>query len=147
MVLVEHRIEDVLEAGPSRALYMEEGESRYLGSMEEFLGSPIRLASSCPSARGCAGPALARRAIGSSCRPRPGQGDVPRLEWRHVDAAYDGRAVLHDVSARLDRHERVAVLGPNGSGKTTLFKAAIGLRPLTGGEVLVDGVSSPDRCG
>jgi energy-coupling factor transport system ATP-binding protein len=39
----------------------------------------------------------------------------------------------------------VAVLGPNGSGKTTLFKAALGLRPLTAGEVLVDGTSTAGR--
>ena len=61
------------------------------------------------------------------------------------DAGYDSRTVLHDVSARLGSHERVAVLGPNGSGKTTLFKAAIGLRPLLGGEVLLDGVSIAGR--
>ena len=62
-----------------------------------------------------------------------------------MDAGYDGRTVLHDVTATLGSHERVAVLGPNGSGKTTLFKSAIGLRPLTGGEVLVDGVSIAGR--
>jgi energy-coupling factor transport system ATP-binding protein len=56
-----------------------------------------------------------------------------------VDAGYDGRPVLHDVTASLDAQERVAVLGPNGSGKTTLFKTAIGLRPLSAGEVVVDG--------
>jgi len=39
----------------------------------------------------------------------------------------------------------VGVLGPNGSGKTTLFKAAIGLRPISGGTVLVDGTSIAGR--
>jgi energy-coupling factor transport system ATP-binding protein len=63
----------------------------------------------------------------------------PRLEWREVRAGYDGRTVLHDVSARLGAFDTVAVLGPNGSGKTTLFKAAIGLVPSSAGQVLVDG--------
>jgi energy-coupling factor transport system ATP-binding protein len=52
---------------------------------------------------------------------------------------------LHDVTARLGRRERVAVLGPNGSGKTTLFKAAIGLLPLSKGQVLVDGQPTTGR--
>jgi energy-coupling factor transport system ATP-binding protein len=37
------------------------------------------------------------------------------------------------------------VLGPNGSGKTTLFKTALGLRPLSAGEVLVDGTTIAGR--
>ena len=37
VVVVEHRIEDVLEARPDRALYLEDGEVRYLGSMDGFL--------------------------------------------------------------------------------------------------------------
>jgi energy-coupling factor transport system ATP-binding protein len=70
---------------------------------------------------------------------------APRLEWRGVEAGYDGRRVLRDVSSRLGRREIVAVLGPNGSGKTTLFKVAIGLVPHTAGEVLVDGTSIRGR--
>jgi energy-coupling factor transport system ATP-binding protein len=62
-----------------------------------------------------------------------------------VDAGYDGRVVLHGISASLGPSERVAVLGPNGSGKTTLFKAAIGLIPLLAGEVMVDGISTAGR--
>jgi energy-coupling factor transport system ATP-binding protein len=62
-----------------------------------------------------------------------------------VDAGYDDRTVLHEISAALGAHERVAVLGPNGSGKTTLFKSAIGLRPLTAGDVLVDGATIAGR--
>jgi energy-coupling factor transport system ATP-binding protein len=56
-----------------------------------------------------------------------------------VDAGYDDRQVLHDVTASLGPSERVAVLGPNGSGKTTLFKTAIGLRPVAAGQIAVDG--------
>ncbi len=39
MVIVEHRIEDVLEARPDRALYLDEGEVRYLGPMDGFLAT------------------------------------------------------------------------------------------------------------
>ncbi|MDE6591164.1 MAG: ABC transporter ATP-binding protein, partial [Oscillospiraceae bacterium] len=40
--------------------------------------------------------------------------------------------------------ELLAVLGPNGCGKSTLLRAACGLLPRTGGEVLLDGVPIGD---
>jgi energy-coupling factor transporter ATP-binding protein EcfA2 len=153
VVVVEHRIEDVLEARPDRALYLEDGETRYLGSMDGFLETAdptrVKLPFEAWLRRARSMAATPAGAAPSGSEPpaaMDADGDQPPgLEWRHVDAGYDGRAVLHDVSARLGSRERVAVLGPNGSGKTTLFKAAIGLRPLLGGEVLVDGVSIAGR--
>lgn len=152
VVVVEHRIEDVLEARPDRALYMEDGQTRYLGTMEGFLETADPTSIKLPfdawlrrARSGAASAGAATAPPASPARPATVTDGPPRLEWRAVDAAYDGRAVLHDVSARLGRQERVAVLGPNGSGKTTLFKAAIGLRPLTSGDVLVDGVSIAGR--
>ncbi len=149
VVIVEHRIEDVLEARPDRALYLEDGEVRFLGPMDGFLETADPAAVKLPF------DAWLRRARAGQLPPaaqesplnRSGatDGHVPRLEWRDVDAGYDGRHVLHDINARLGRYERVAVLGPNGSGKTTLFKAAIGLRPLTAGQVMVDGQPTAGR--
>ncbi|MCL2666343.1 MAG: ABC-F family ATP-binding cassette domain-containing protein [Micrococcales bacterium] len=45
--------------------------------------------------------------------------DVVDLEGAGV--AYDGQAVLHDVTWRVAPGERTAVLGPNGAGKSTLL--------------------------
>jgi len=43
------------------------------------------------------------------------------------------RPVLSDCSFRLDRGERVGLVGPNGSGKTTLLALIVGLiRPAAG---------------
>ncbi|MGH2488920.1 MAG: ATP-binding cassette domain-containing protein, partial [Candidatus Limnocylindria bacterium] len=149
VVIVEHRVEDVLDARPDRALYLEEGASRYLGSMDGFLVSAdpttVKLPFYTWISRALAAPSGPSASVEPETASQPRDESPPRLEWRHVDAGYDGRTVLHDVSARLGRHERVAVLGPNGSGKTTLFKTAIGLRPLTKGEVLVDGEPTNGR--
>ena len=148
VVIVEHRIEDVMAAAPDRVLYLEEGGVRYLGPLEGFFAVADPRAVKVPFAvwldraqTGTGEPAEVgpRGAIG------PSDGAPARLEWRGVTAAYDGRTVLHDVRAALGAREVVAVLGPNGSGKTTLFKTAIGLVPPAAGEVLVDGTSTVGR--
>lgn len=147
VVIVEHRVEDVLDANPDRVLYLEDGATSYLGPMDGFLAIADPRLVKVPFA--------VSMARASAALDQPGNRDArisgnkatasPRLEWRAVDAGYDDRAVLHGVSASLGSFERVAVLGPNGSGKTTLFKAAIGLIPLTAGEVLVDSAPTQGR--
>lgn len=47
----------------------------------------------------------------------------------------DGRAALTDVSLRISRGARVALLGANGSGKTTLLLNLLGLLTPTSGEI------------
>jgi energy-coupling factor transporter ATP-binding protein EcfA2 len=146
VVIVEHRVEDVLEARPDRVLYLEEGAQRYLGGVQGFLAvaDPASVKLPCPVVLANV---RRERHVDAVAGPRaasPVRGPA-RLEWSAVDAGYDGRQVLHAVSASLGKRETVAVLGPNGSGKTTLFKAAIGLIPTTGGHVLVDGEPTANK--
>ncbi len=61
------------------------------------------------------------------------------IELRDLRAGYPGRPVLEGVSLDFRPGEVLAVLGPNGCGKSTLLRAADGLLPRTGGEVLLDG--------
>jgi ATP-binding cassette subfamily F protein uup len=42
------------------------------------------------------------------------------FEAEHLAKSYDGRPVVADFSLRVQRGDRVGIVGPNGSGKTTL---------------------------
>jgi ABC-type nitrate/sulfonate/bicarbonate transport system ATPase subunit len=54
---------------------------------------------------------------------------------------------LRDVTIHASPGEFVSVLGPSGCGKSTLFEVIAGLLEPSAGEVLVDGVSAPNRLG
>jgi lipopolysaccharide export system ATP-binding protein len=64
---------------------------------------------------------------------------VRGLDVRSIAKAYDGRAVLHEVSLTVSRGEVVGLLGPNGAGKTTSFYSVMGLVKPDSGRIFLDG--------
>ena len=53
----------------------------------------------------------------------------------HVAKAYDGRPVIREFSTRIQRGDRLGLIGPNGSGKTTLLRLLVGEVQPDEGEV------------
>lgn len=64
---------------------------------------------------------------------RPSGRDV--LEVERISKSYGEKHVLKDVSLRVRRGERVAVIGPNGIGKSTLLKILAGRLDANAGSV------------
>lgn len=63
-----------------------------------------------------------------------------RLEVTDATCGYEkGKAAQRYVNFSVQSGEVCSVLGPNGVGKSTLFKSILGLIPLQGGKVTVDG--------
>lgn len=151
VVIVEHRVEEALDLQPDRVLYLEAGETRYLGSVAGFLeiADPrdVKVPFDVVLDHARTGTLPDRSPLHARARPTATDDAVtaPRLEFRDVQAAIDGHAILHGIDARLGRAEVVAVLGPNGSGKTTAFRTAMHLLPVTGGAILVDGQDALTR--
>ena len=52
---------------------------------------------------------------------------------------YKSRQVVKNVSLEVSSGEVVGLLGPNGAGKTTSFYMMVGLVPLDGGSIRLDG--------
>ena len=52
---------------------------------------------------------------------------------------YKARQVVKNVSLDVSSGEVVGLLGPNGAGKTTSFYMMVGLVPLDGGSIRLDG--------
>ena len=77
--------------------------------------------------------------IDQSSQVETAQRPVRGLEVRSIAKAYDGRAVLHDVSLAVSRGEVVGLLGPNGAGKTTCFYSVMGLVRPDSGRIYLDG--------
>jgi lipopolysaccharide export system ATP-binding protein len=52
---------------------------------------------------------------------------------------YGSRTVVAEVGVKVKSGEVVGLLGPNGAGKTTSFYMIVGLVPLDGGEISLNG--------
>ena len=69
-------------------------------------------------------------------RDLPVEGEI---EFRGLNFAYNGKAVLRDVSLRIPAGSSMAIVGPTGSGKTTLVNLIPRIYDAAPGMVLVDG--------
>lgn len=58
------------------------------------------------------------------------------VELNGLSVAYGSNVVLRDVSFVIQPGEIVTIVGPNGSGKTTLFRAIIGSKNPSAGQVI-----------
>ncbi|HEY5608646.1 MAG TPA: ABC transporter ATP-binding protein [Alphaproteobacteria bacterium] len=67
---------------------------------------------------------------------------MPILDVQHLAVDHGKLRALWDVSFRVEKGERVALLGANGAGKSTTLGAIIGLYPVAEGEIRYDGKST-----
>ncbi|HEY7095125.1 MAG TPA: ABC transporter ATP-binding protein [Terriglobales bacterium] len=61
------------------------------------------------------------------------------IEFRHLNFAYNGTGVLHDINLRIPAGSSLAIVGPTGSGKSTLVDLIPRIYDAAPGAVLIDG--------
>ncbi len=61
------------------------------------------------------------------------------IEVKNITKSFDGKTILHDVSATFYTGKTNLIIGQSGSGKTVMMKTIIGLIKPDSGEVLYDG--------
>ena len=57
------------------------------------------------------------------------------VEAQNIGKSYEGRPIVSDFSIRIQRGDRLGIVGPNGSGKTTLINMLTGVLPPETGSV------------
>ncbi|MBD8078569.1 ABC transporter ATP-binding protein [Cellulosimicrobium arenosum] len=65
---------------------------------------------------------------------------MPLLELVDTTIAYGRIEAVHGISITVDEGELVTLIGANGAGKTTTMRAISGIRPVSKGAILFDGV-------
>lgn len=141
VILVEHRVEDAIDASPDRLLYMEDGRIKYLGPIRDLPPEIDHTKVKLPA------PWVVQRVKAMNKppialpKPKNEERGEPLVVFENVDFRYDEEfpLVLENVNLEIYPGDLIAVLGPNGAGKSTLVKHAIGLLKPTGGRVLVGG--------
>ena len=154
VLMVEHRVEDVLRIGPERVMFMSEGEIRYLGDLSglskvvNYREVKLPAEDVVERAKREHPPAELTILPGAAVKPPALSGanqhanvaEGPLVKFENVAFGYESEVeVLHGINLEIKRGDVIAVLGPNGAGKTTFVKHAIGLLKPKSGHVLVNG--------
>ena len=61
------------------------------------------------------------------------------IEVKNISKSFDGKTILHSVSAQFKDGLTNLIIGQSGSGKTVLMKSLVGLHTPDQGEILYDG--------
>ena len=146
VMLVEHRIDEVLAIKPDTVLYLEEGEEAYLGNVAGLMKtadySKVKLPAEIVMDRARNDP----RPVFNPVIGLTGPGEIgdELLSMENISFRYDEKLpfVLKDINLSINKGDTIAVLGPNGVGKTTLVKHALGLLKPTEGRVLLEGLDT-----
>ena len=65
----------------------------------------------------------------------------PIVQLKNLSKAINGKQIIDNLTLDIYPGQITGFLGPNGSGKTTTIRLMTGLMNMSGGEVIIDGVS------
>ncbi|WP_018758673.1 ABC transporter ATP-binding protein [Paenibacillus terrigena] len=165
IIIIEHRIEDVLEQPIDRIVVMSEGEIQAIGTPDEILASDVLrkhglrepLYIEALKYAGCELSTADKLAqlnnmrlpkfehaleawYESAAASTEVQNREPLLDVQNLRFAYDeAHEVIRGVSFQVHEGEIVSLLGNNGAGKSTLSHLIMGIVRQTSGEIRLQG--------
>ncbi|QFT11700.1 ABC transporter ATP-binding protein [Vibrio sp. THAF190c] len=165
VIIIEHRLEDVLHRHVDRVILMDQGEIISDSTPDELLASGllekhgIREPLYLSALKAAQVPLSAKDTLSNlksldykAFRPTvqgwfnqrpPAQAEkqyTPLLEVHGLTYSYDGeKNALEDVSFKIGKGEFVSILGKNGSGKSTITKLIMGVIEADSGSAYLNG--------
>ncbi|WP_439022569.1 ABC transporter ATP-binding protein [Bacillus thuringiensis] len=166
IVIIEHRIEEILNLDLDKIILIDEGEVVAIGTPEEILASHIlpRIGLREPiyiealkkihydSKNGLIYPLenLQKERVSTVIKEWVKKQtfvmDTTKskevFNVKNLSFAYpNNQSVLKNINLSINEGEIVTLLGQNGAGKSTLANSLIGINKIKGGEILLDGVT------
>lgn len=171
VIIIEHRLEDVLHRGVDRVILMDDG--RILADMtpQQLLCSDLLRKTGIREPLYITALKYAGLAVTPDMHPaqietltlseaqkaqvrdwfdrvespqKPGRGDA-LLDVRNVSFAYNnGHQALRDISFSIRKGELTAIAGRNGAGKSTMCKLVCGFEKQQQGTILLKGEDSAE---
>ncbi|WP_026663626.1 ABC transporter ATP-binding protein [Butyrivibrio proteoclasticus] len=168
VVIIEHRLEDVLHRPVDRIVLMNEGRIVSDTTPDELLASENLV--SCGVREPLYLTALKYSGVDIKAEMHPSslddltlsEGDVAKvrsffdknskekensesqelLTVRDLSFTYEktNKKTLHDISASIKKGEMLAIVGTNGAGKSTFSKVVCGMEKEDSGEIVFDGL-------
>lgn len=164
VIIIEHRLEDVLHISMDRIVLMKEGEIIFDDTPAKLLSSELLTQGGIREPLYITALKYAGVTITEEIKPEHIRSILLSDEmkdkvrkWYHTDVrsdrvgrnedfltlenitfAYDGgRTILKNVSTSIKKGELVALVGKNGAGKSTLSKVICGFEKLKNGNILI----------
>ncbi|MEH7381144.1 ABC transporter ATP-binding protein [Bacillus sp. JJ1533] len=170
VVIIEHRLEDVLYRHVDRIIVVDEG--RIVGDMkpDELLSKPIleerhireplyvkavkyagyhitedMNPAYFPSFDVEASKVGLKEWFEKVSKPQKREKASPILELEHLSFSYhQGRDTIRNVSFSIEKGEMVSIVGKNGAGKSTLSKLICGFEKPSSGKIIFSGEDITD---
>ena len=165
VIIIEHRLEDVLHRHVDRVILMDQGEIISDSTPDELLASgllekhgireplylsalkaaqvPLSAKDTLSSLKSLDYKAFRSTVQGWFNQRPPAQAEkqyTPLLEVHGLTYSYDGeKNALEDVSFKIGKGEFVSILGKNGSGKSTITKLIMGVIEADSGSAYLNG--------
>lgn len=164
VVIIEHRLEDVLHRNIDRIIVMNEGRilmddtpNNVLSSnilLEQGIREPLYI-TACKYAGIKITPDMNPEHISTfnidavanqlqswfktHNRTLPTPKEKSLLEINHLSFSYDGsRKILEDINLIINEGEMISIVGKNGAGKSTLSKLIVGFEKEDKGSILLE---------